>query len=519
MEVSEMKNKLFILAIVFVLSLLIVLPVAAGISGPGVSGIQIQNLDTQNSANVQVQLWNQNGSSAITISGGGGDSIPMSSAKTYYLPDYSNVPDGAYAMVVSSDKPIAAIARTEWQNSGGGATYISMPPGKDIIIPSILSNYAGQTSQFTIQNTNTSSSINDIKITLNGRGLTSAVRVLNGETIPAGTSKSYNLADPVWCGGGSCTLPNTALDLGAEGFVGSIRIESSTDLVVQSFIDVAQVRSVSSFSGVPTNSAATTVFCPLIRANYYGDTGISIVNPNSTEVNVTITFDADAASPNSGTTYTQDISVSGNSSNLAFQGPGGNSRQSPTNLPGGTQNTSNPNYTNNGFFGVARLVSTGGPILAVVNDVIFASNWKADTQGTYNCLTENDAGAQFALPSIRKYHLQTTKLTTGVSIQNITGNSVQVGMEIYNHDGARMASADPAPITIPAYGSGNFYQGDLTNVPTGSSSVPGGYGWFGSAILKVNTQGGKVVVLVNDQGFGTTKIDSANYEGLLLPTP
>lgn len=504
-------RKNLVIPIVLILSLLIALPVAAGgISGPGVSGIQIQNLDNED-ANVTVQLWNQNGSAAIPISGTGGDTIAKSSAKNYYLPNFSNVPDGAYAMVVSSNKPVAALARTDWSNSGGAAIYISVSPGKDITVPLVLSNYSGQTSQFSIQNTNTSSSINDVKITLYGRGLIDPVKTLTGQTIPAGTSKTYSMADPIWG-----TLPNTGLDQGSEGFVGTVRIESATDLVVQSFIDVTNsARSVSGFSGVPTNSADTTVFCPLIRANYYGDTGISIVNPNANEVTVTITFYADALSPHSGT-FTQEVTVSGNSSNLAWQGPGGNSREDPTNLPGGTQNTSNPNYTNDGFYGVAKLASTGGPILAVVNDNTFASNWSTNTQTTYNCLTQANAGSTFAMPLIRKKHLNSTRLTTGVNIQNTTGSAVEVAMEIYNYDGARLASADPAPKTIPAYGSGNFYQGDLVNVPTVPSDL-GGYGWFGSAIVKVNTPGGTIVLMASDEGTGTTKVDSANYEGLLLP--
>ena len=159
------------------------------------------------------------------------------------------------------------------------------------------------------------------------------------------------------------------------------------------------------------------------------------------------------------------------------------------------------------------MVAAEGRILATVNDVKFTSSWSVSSQTTYNCRADNDAGVKFALPLIRRYHLSTTKLTTGVSVQNITGNQIQVSMEIYNWDGTRLTNSDPTPQTIPPYGTVSFFQGDLKNLPA-IPSDQGGYGWHGSAILNA---GGAVVVLVNDEGFGSTKIDLGNYEGILMP--
>jgi hypothetical protein len=500
-----MRKKFIVIFIVALVALLAALPVAAGISGPGVSGVQIQNLSTQN-ANVVVQLWNQTGGT-VTISGPSGDTIPASAAKNYYLPNFTTVPDGSYAMVVSSDKPVSAIARTDWNNSGGAAIYSSTGPGTDITIPLILANYGNQTSQFSIQNTNTSSSISDVVITLNGRGLSSPVKVLSNQTIPAGTSKTYDMANPIWG-----TLPDTALDLGQTGFVGSVRIQSSTNLVVQSFIDIAGSIGVTGFSGIPTNSSSTVIFCPLIRANYYGDTGISIVNPNSSQASATITFYADSGSPVGGGPYTQLIDIGANSSAVAFQGPTGNSRSAG--LPWGSgQSASNPTPTNNGFYGVAK-IEANLPILAVVNDTLFGAGWATKSQTTYNCMSSSSAGLNFALPLLRRYHTSSTKLTTGIQIQNTSGNQVTVSLEIYNWDGTRQSASDPTPIVIPPYGSGNFWNGYLKNLPTVPPSY-GGYGWYGSGILRAN--GGNVITVVNDSGYGSKAVDAANYEGLVMP--
>ena len=224
--------------------------------------------------------------------------------------------------------------------------------------------------------------------------------------------------------------------------------------------------------------------------------------PNTYDINVHLTFYADGVSPKQGT-FTQTIAVKAKSSNIAFQGPGGNSR--PAGLPGGTQNTSNPNYTNDGFFGVAKLSSTSGTFLAVVNDTIFATNWIPTSQETYNCLTSDFSGTKFALPLMRKNHVSNLKLTTGTAIQNVTGNPITVSMDIYNYDGTALPAAKPADITIPAYGSGNFYQGNLVNVPTVPANQ-GGFGWYGSAVVTVQTSGGAVVILVNDWAMAPRKL-------------
>jgi hypothetical protein len=507
-----MIKRLFTILVVMLIALLFSAPVMGGISGTGESGVQIQNLDTDNSAQVTVQLWNQNGSDPIEISATGGDTVEAGAARNYYLPIIDGVDAGAYAMIASADKAIAAIARTDWSASGGAALYSSVDPGSDVTLPLVVSDYAGQTSQFSIQNTNTTDSITDVDITLLGRGLTSPVAELTDQEIPAGTSVSYDVTPATF---GVASFPDTG-DPGVPGFVGSIRITSSTDLVVQSFIDIPGTPGVTGFSGVASDSAASTLYCPLIRANYYGDTGISVVNPGGSPVDVDITFYADAGSPNSGT-YTQELSVEGDSSEVAFQGCGGNSRATPTNLPGGDQACSvgNPTPTHTGFYGVAKLEATGGNILAVVNDTTFGNGWSVEAQSTYNCATAANAGQEFALPLVRRFHLQDTQLTTGIQIQNTTGGPVTVSLDLVNWDGTSQSSSNPDDIVIPPNGSGNFWNGNLTGLPT----VPpefGGYGWFGSAVLSAD---GDVVVVVSDEGFGSTAVDSANYNALNIPLP
>jgi hypothetical protein len=473
--------------------------VQAGISGAGVSGVQVQNLTTT-AGGVLVSLYPQSGGTAVNL-----PQVPVSgeAAANFYLPSISSVTAGSYAMVVGATMNVGAIARTDWATTGGAAIYGSVAPGTSVLVPLVLSNFAGQTSQVSVQNTDTSDPVTDVKLTLYGRGSATIVKQVTNQTIAKGTSKTWSLSDTgVW---GS--LPNTATDLGANGFVGLLVVESATPLVVQSFIDIAGTPGVTGFTGVPGNSAATKLYCPLVRANFFGDTGISIVNNNGSAVSVAITFSADPASPNLGT-FNQTLPIGANSSNIAFQGPGGNSRAAPTNLPGGTQTAANTVLTNNGFFGSAVLESAV-PIVAVVNDTQFGSSFAVKGQSTYNCVPVTDSGKTHFLPLLRKYHLADTKLTTGVQVLNVTGTAGSATLSLVNFDGTALP-ASTVTKNFAANGAANFFGGDWAGLPTVPPSL-GGSGWYGSGKITCTQD---CVVIISDEGFGATAVDRANYIGI-----
>lgn len=495
------KKKLLILGVLALCVALLAVPGLAGIQGSGISGIQIQNLSSTESAKVLVTLYPQNGGQSTPLAE---RTIPQESSTNYYMPSL-NVNDGSYSMVASADKPVAAIARTDWAASGGAAIYSSITPGKSVLIPLVTQNFAGQTSLFSVQNAS-GNQATDISIKVIGRGSSTVVKELPAQTLAANASKSFNLADTATFG----TLPNTATDLGANGFVGTILIESSADLVAQSFIDIAGTPGVGGFSGIPSTSASTTLYCPLARANFYGDTGIQIVNSNDTDANVTITFRTDPASPSKGGPFVQsNFTVAANSSNIAFQGPGGNSRGAPANLPGGTQTAQNTALTNNGWFGNATIESNV-PVVAVVNDTEFGANYSIKGQGTYNCIPSTAVGKKHFLPLLRNRHLAAERLTTGVQVMNVTGTAGDVSLNLTNWDGTD--APDPADKNAAANGGVNFYGGDWTGLQTVPPNL-GGSGWFGSGVI---TCAQDCVVLVDDGNFpGSSKlVDRANYIGI-----
>jgi hypothetical protein len=484
-------KKLTIILSLFLIAFFATNPVFAGMSGTAATGVQIQNLSSSSSATVVVDLWNQDGSAPTNVLNG--VSVNSGSAVNIYMPSQSSVPAGTYAAVVSSSQPMAAIVRTDWSATGGAAIYSNPTPAKDIIVPLVVNNYSRQTSSISIQNTNSAADVTDVTIDFYQNGASSPVKSLSGQVIKKGTSRTYNLSDA------SLGVPS--------GFAGLARIKSvSTDLVVATFIDLAGSRAVSAFSGVPAASGASTLYCPLVRANYYGDTGISIVNPNGTAGTATITF---YPGTGSGGPYVQTIPVPANSSALAFQGLGGNSRSDTTPaLPAGSgQTMANPTPTNNGFYGSATIEMSGGlTVMAMVNDTLFGSSWSVRSQSSYNCLTSSDAGTSVALPLVRGKHLTTLRLSTGIQIQNTTGSSITVSLKLYNPDGTERTTSEPAAVNIGPNGSANIWGGNFANLPAA--------GWYGSGLLQVT--GGSVVALVDDSGFGPVAVDSANYTGFSM---
>ena len=90
------------LALVIALLVTLAIPmVASGQSIVYTAGIQIQNLDLSNQANITVTYYNQDGSTAATVN----DTVTAGGSKTYF--PLSAVSDGFNgSVVISSDREI-----------------------------------------------------------------------------------------------------------------------------------------------------------------------------------------------------------------------------------------------------------------------------------------------------------------------------------------------------------------------------------------------------------------------------
>jgi hypothetical protein len=424
----------------------------AGIVGAGSTGVQVQNLDAVSATDITMDLYPQGGAAPTQLI----KNAPAGGSATFYLPSEGIVADGAYAAIVSAVKPIAAIARTEWPSVGGAATYGNVPPSMNVLIPLATKAFAGQTSQFSVQNTDTGGNAS-ITVMAYQTG-SSSPAVSFSDTVLPGTSKTYDL-------GSSSQFSGLA-----AGFLGSIKVTGDKNLAVQSFVDfVGGSKAVYAFSGVDSASAAIKLYAPLVRRAFAGaTTGISIVNPNATAVSVHITYKHNPASGDPGD-YVQDISIAGNSSAVAYQGTG----PMPTN-----------------WLGSAVLDATGGPIVAMVNDAT------GTTSAAYNAPSTADGGKIVSVPLVRNKQTS-AQLTTGVQVMNVGAGTATVTI---NYKSSGGTSYGPETASVPQYGSATFYQ------PSGPFPV----GAYGSATV---TCPENVVVIVNDISL-TGAFDAAIYNGI-----
>lgn len=479
----------------------------AAIGGATSTGIQVQNLATS-PALIQVDLYPQAGGSPVVLSAPG---VVGEGSANFYLPSTPSVAAGAYGVVLSADQAIAAIIRAQWTAAGraGAATYGTVSPAQSVILPLALgptaaapSGYASQLSQFTIQNAGPAGpatvsiqlyGVNSAGVPVKcvGTGTGCPVGSPAAYTIASGTSRTVKLGEGDFSG-----LPDTQAS--PRGFVGYARITSSSaanPLVVQSFVDFTNsAKAVYAFSGVGTDTASTTIFAPLLRKDYFGTTGISLVNPNATAANVQVTYYNDPASPSKlpGGSFTELITVPANSSLVAFQG-------SNANLPDATPASITDNK---GWFGSAKMVSSQ-PILAVVNDAMFTQSYGTVTSAAYNAATSADGATKVFAPLVRRRHTNSA-LTTGLQVQNIGSVPTDITVTYKTSTGAAAGSEKITGVAAGA--SVNVYQDGATS--------PFPVGTFGSAVI--TSSGAPITLIVNDFSLpgASNELDAAIYNGL-----
>ncbi|MFN8422050.1 MAG: hypothetical protein U0470_01230 [Anaerolineae bacterium] len=449
----------------------------AGIQGAGATGIQVQNLDPTQSATVLADFYKQGptASQAVQVSRPG---VPAGGAVNMYLPSVTELSNGAYAAIISADRQIAAIARTDWTSSNAAAIYSNVQPGKEVFVPLAVIKYYGQTSLVSIQNTDTGQ-VATVNVELYAKGDTTAV-VTKAYTVQPGSSITLDLAKDGAFVGVKANTPG--------GFLGSMKVTSAVDIGVQSFVDIeSSQKAVYAFEGVPPEAAAPKLFVPLIRktqaagTNAGGakgfSTGISVVNPTNAPVNVTAKYYGGAGAC-AGQTYTDGPANIPAGSSYVFYQP------SSTALP-------------NNCVGAAVLEADGN-ILAIVND----SKNETEQSAAYNAVSAAQGATKVALPLARRQHTP-SKFTTGIQVMNIGTSPANVEISFSDDKGVALNTCGaPCKVVVQPLNGTTFYPGNQLNaMPVGS---------YGSAVV---TSDQPIVVIVNDASE-TGAVDSSTYNGI-----
>lgn len=449
----------------------------AGIKAAGATGIQVQNLDKTQAATVVADFYKQATNAApVPINMA---SIPPLSAGNIYLPNESKLTNGAYAAIISGDRQLAAIARTEWVASGGAALYSNVAPSMNVALPLAVKEYFAQSSLISIQNTDPNAQAS-VTIKLTAKGATTPT-LQKTYTIEKGTSITLDLGT------------NQDFELVPKAFLGSMTVESATQVGVQSFVDFANSeKAVYAFEGVPAEQAADTLFTPLVRNRFPNNTtgattGVSVVNPGTAPVQVTMSYLGSLGNCVGQNFSDGPVTIDAGSSYVFYHGTGS------TNLP-------------QGCAGAGTIKATGGKVLAIVNDAS-GNPGMPTTSAAYNAVSVDQGAKDVALPLYRNEHLG-SKLTTGIQAMNISTTASRASISFTLSTGQSIPTSACQPEctqTIPAGGSYTWY-------PPLISSL--GKGVFGSAFI---TSEQPLAVIVNDQSL-TGAMDAAIYNGIKADT-
>ena len=463
----------------------------AAVGGSPNAGVQVQNLETTTASSITLELFPQNTGQPVTLTR---SNVSGEGSANFYLPSETAVGPGAYGAVLTSDRQIAAIARHEWLQAGnaGAATYGTVPEAEVVILPLVLGptaaapgGFAGQVSWFSIQNAATTGTVS-ARVDLFQTGSSTPIDTAT-YSIGAGTSRTVKMGEGEFTG-----LPDTQTT--PRGFVGYARITgtAANRLVVQSFVDfTTSNKAVYAFSGVPSTSAVTQLYAPLLRRDYFGTTGVSIVNPGTTAASVVVSYFDDPQSPSklAGGTVNETINIPASSSVVLYQGPRANNPLPDTGAIA----------DNNGWFGSARMVSTQ-PILAVVNDAVINNNFATQTSAAYNAATSAEGANKIFAPLVRRRHVS-QQLTTGIQVQNIGNAATDITVTYKRNDGA--AAGSETRTGVQPGRSVNFYQ-DAPGAPFPTGN-------FGSAVI--TSSGQPLALIVNDFSINNA-LDAALYNGL-----
>jgi hypothetical protein len=438
----------------------------------GASGLQIQNLDPVRAAHVTVELYHQDGSPPVLVDR---PDVAAGSTTNLFLPAMPELKRGVYAAIIGADRPIAAVSRADFAAGGEAVMIGDAMIGNLVFVPLALKYVHGQVTAVVIQNPDPVRKATvtiDLHVPLNIGARVSTMREIGpGSSVTVDMGRDPAFADLAGSTVNSIVIKSPDIPVAAWGLV----------------VVGCDGPAVYAYAGLPAGLAATRLYAPLIRNDFHGTTGIAVLNPGSDPVTVKVTY---LGSPNTpicaGNRLHQGhgiVTLGGQETTIFYQANAFMAEQGDSGLPVGC-------------LGSAVIESTGGPVLAVVND-----GDRGRSSAAYNAFADADGARRVALPLYRKEHAGLLNLSTGIQVMNIGNAPARVALEIRDEDGKVQRIGPTGEVGIAPLGSHAWY-------PPAIAGLPGGV--YGSAIV---TSDQPTVVIVNDAS-GLGAMDAAMYRGV-----
>lgn len=459
----------------------------AGISGAGVSGIQITNLDPADAATAEARFYKQTGAAAVPV---GPLAIAPLEAANVYLPTQTRLTNGAYAALVDSDRPVGSLARTDWPASGAAVMDDAAPAGTTVTAPLVARRFDGLSSLVTVQNLDTAAPAT-VGIAVRRLGEADPV-VQTTVTVPAGTSRSLDL------------VRNPAFADLPDGFAGSLVATAATPIAVHVFGDfAASPRAVFDHHGAATGAA--TLHVPRIRAGDASgapgetavathDTWIAVANVSAASVDVTVRYAglgggcAGLAATHGGRAF----AIPAGASLLFSQGAdGAGLATGASGLPAGC-------------VGSARVEAAGAGAPAIAAAVVDLARDPAlpapgvVAAGSYDAFRTDEAVGRVMAPLFRHTHTG-MRLSSEVTVLNPGSATATVRLRLFDRTGAAAPPCDGCEVVLPA-GAAHTWRAEDTGFAANA---------YGSARVESDTP---VVAVVADASRAGT-FDTSIYRG------
>jgi len=481
-----MKAKFSIISIIIILSLLFAgtsTPVSALPGSNWATGIKLQNLSSTTDAEILIQLKNMDGSDGPSINttyNGLPLIAPASSSVEVYLPAYSSVADSQYSAIISSNVPLGAVATMTNYSYGIADSYNTMEPATDVSIPYVYHNHNKWSTEIFIQNTTASSITGEVSFTEPAGGASSSDGL--GDKVVPFSIPAYGTT--------SMNTSNSSFnDLG--WFIGAASVSASGPVSIVA----NQVRLVGAGDvkgnvliqsrGLTGDDAGSQVVIPSLYKNFSGlngtwKSGIKLVNPTASSINVVVTFTSDPGTP----------AFSGIKS-LTIPGYG----NAELYLPG--VKLDNDTYIPDMYRGFAKIVSTGNVVATVQHTNYLAAGGYGVALG-YAGFSSGQSSV--SLPSLYRWPSGAGIWISGIKVQNLGQNPVTVDINLKaDPDVSTTWTGSKTNISLAPGAAYELYLGANGNLD-GGLSIP--QPWKGSAIITAEGTDAQIVATVLHTNYG-----------------
>lgn len=477
MKTSKMAF-VIMLALTMLLGSSLAVGAQGGIGGTWNSGFQIQNIG-DGEASVTIEFYDDTGTLIHTDS----KTIPVGGNVNVYPPgDYTDteLPSGKYSVVLSSSQPIAAVANNVNIGSQIGDSYLGSEAGSQTVYaPLIYRHHSSYTSIVYAQNATGSSQ--DITIDLYRVGESTAAVSQTYTAVPGYATQEIDFEDFTAFG----DTYGSAVISGEDGDIAVVVVANK-----QPSADPAQILH-TEYRGLSPSLAGKKFFTPLIFKNHSSwQTGIMVQNIESLTTTVAITYTASPDSSAAPLVRSGSITLGPDASGVFY-------------LPDPAQDGLDGAALPDGFYGGAELFSDTTDVLAIANNVKYASGYSVGS--SYEAFSPSTATSSIAAPLVFRAHAQ---YETGIQVQNVGNGSTDITLTITKSPSSSPTGGN-GPWTLQALGVG---PGEVaTFYLPGTTELGGVSGLYGGAVI-TSTNDVPIVAVVNSTRYAAGQ--SANYIGI-----